>query len=118
MSRSLGDQAAKAIGVVATPDVVEVPIPHDCRRAIITLCSDGYSDVIDLESLHTAVLKPLLSSSSPHSDDDASLSRLADDVALKVADLDRQAELTWCLESPDNYVDDRSIGVILLHKNS
>ena len=103
MSRCLGDLAAKTIGVIAKPDITELKIPEQCDRAIVTLCSDGISDVINLQDIHTQIILPLFQAES-----------LAGRLATTIDDIDAEAETRW---KSQNYIDDRSLAVILLAKN-
>ena len=134
ISRSIGDSAAKTVGVIARPDISHLDVPDDCYSIIITVCSDGISDVIDLNYFHTKILTPLLTDDynlrfqstmtttkggQPKASEDDAVDEVtrADDLAAALAEVDRQAELQWRDEHfADDYVDDRSIAAMLLRR--
>jgi len=115
MSRSLGDTSAKAIGVSAEPDILSLPIPSNCHSFILLLCSDGISDVLDLDHLINSIFYPILCENTFRERPADAAARL--NTAL--ADLDQQAESEWWKNADDDgYVDDRSLVVLLSSSSS
>eukprot|EP00931_Biecheleriopsis_adriatica_P030321 TRINITY_DN17883_c0_g1_i2.p1 TRINITY_DN17883_c0_g1~~TRINITY_DN17883_c0_g1_i2.p1 ORF type:complete len:391 (+),score=89.98 TRINITY_DN17883_c0_g1_i2:111-1283(+) len=95
-SRSLGDYALKACGVIPTPEVSKIQVELS-ERPFIMLCSDGVWEFLDSEFVIKAVAKKLP----------------ADGPQRTMEKLQREAKKRWKQEE-DDYCDDVTSILILL----